>query len=281
VAAHRRPDPAKGVFETLLVLDGRPVEWDAHLARLNASLAVLYPDRTPPDLDVPAIDRPWGGSTTRASAEALRITVAPSASGRLAATVASRPASGEFGSLSGTNPPDAGVSLRSLTVPGGLGPHKWADRSLLDEAQAAMPDGALPLIVDDDEVLEVSRANLFAVRDGALFTPPLDGRILPGVTRMRVVEIAAEMRVTTHEKSISRDELLTADEVFLTGSVRGIEHVDSLDSVRLRGGMHMGLTLWSAWTDAIHEGLRRVPTGISARPGRSMTKRDGHGTVPA
>ena len=90
---------------------------------------------------------------------------------------------------------------------GGLGEHKWVDRSLLDEAQAALPAGALPLIVDaDGAVLEASRANLFAVRDGALFTPPLDGRILPGVTRARVIEIAAEER---HRDSRGRARIAT------------------------------------------------------------------------
>ncbi len=46
------PDPRKGVFETLLVLDGRPVEWDAHMARLRASLSALYPGRAHPTLDI-------------------------------------------------------------------------------------------------------------------------------------------------------------------------------------------------------------------------------------
>ena len=75
------------------------------------------------------------------------------------------------------------------------------------------PGGALPLIVDaDDTVLEASRANLFAVRDGALFTPPLDGRILPGITRMRGVEIAGDLGMELEDR-LSPGDLLGADEV--------------------------------------------------------------------
>jgi para-aminobenzoate synthetase/4-amino-4-deoxychorismate lyase len=127
------------------------------------------------------------------------------------------------------------AALHSLAVPGGLGAHKWRDRSLLDHAQARL--GGLPLVVDiDGSVVEAARANVFAVRDGALFTPPLDGRILPGVTRARVIELAKSAAIPVHEQPLRRDDLLGADEAFLTGSVRGIEAAASLDGAALPGG---------------------------------------------
>ena len=88
---------------------------------------------------------------------------------------------------------------------------------------------------EDGAVLEASRANLFAVRDGALLTPPLDGRILPGITRGRVIEAAESSGVAVREESLSREDLLAADEVLLTGSVRGIEPVAALDGTPLAG----------------------------------------------
>lgn len=231
-AARQRPDPDQGVFETLLVLDGRPVELDAHLARLHASLAELYPGNAPPPLDMPAGDGP----------SAIRITVAPAGDGRLGAQAEIRGA--HFGGE---------ISLHSLRVRGGLGPHKWADRTLLDEAQAGLPADSLPLIVDTDgAALEASRANLFAVRDRALFTPPLDGRILPGITRMRVLELAGEVGIDAYEAELSRADLLAADEAFLTGSVRGIERAKSLDGAPLQSRTEitdrLATELWQAWT---------------------------------
>ena len=231
----RRPDLEQGVFETMLVLDGCPVELDAHLARLETSLAVLFPTQTPPPLDVPGVMGPYASSTPGTSGDTgsgrLRITVAPDGVGRLAGRASLRPI--DRGGVSS----HSSVALRSLPLPGGLGAHKWADRSLLDEAQAELPEGTLPLIVDGDgTVLEASRANVFAVRDGALFTPPLDGRILPGVTRARVLELAVAAGLETHESELQQDDLLAADEVFLTGSVRGIERAHSLDGTALGAG---------------------------------------------
>lgn len=211
----RRPDPQQGVFETLLVLDGCPVEPEAHIARLEASLETLFPGQTPPSLEVPA-----GG------AGALRITVAPDGTGLLRTRTEVREAH-----LGGE------ISLHSFPIAGGLGPHKWVDRTLLDEAQATLPEGTLPLLVDEHaSVLEASRANVFAVRDGVLLTPPLDGRILPGVTRMRAIELAGELGIEAREVTISLGDLLGADEVFLTGSVRGIEPVGAIDGKVLTGG---------------------------------------------
>jgi para-aminobenzoate synthetase/4-amino-4-deoxychorismate lyase len=171
----------------------------------------------------------------------LRIAIAPRANGELEMTIERRQA------------PAAGVvSLRALRVPGGLGAHKWVDRSLLDEAQAGLPADTLTLLVDaDGSVLEASRANVFAVLKGRLLTPPTDGRILPGVTRMRVLEIAAAMGIETGETALSTDDLLGADEVFLSGSVRGIEPVDALDGIALPTGGETGSTiaaeLWESW----------------------------------
>jgi branched-subunit amino acid aminotransferase/4-amino-4-deoxychorismate lyase len=248
VAHPRRPDPEQGVFETLLVLDGRPVELEAHLERLGASLEELFPDQTGSDLRE-EIER----HAVETDRGALRVAVAPRGDAGLGAEFSIRKGHVDFVSLSEANPPQP-ISLRGFSLGGGLGAHKWADRSLLDEVQARLPTGTLPLIVDaDGAVLEASRANLFAVRDGALFTPPLDSRILPGVTRARVLDLAGAAGLEAHETTLRRDDLLAADEVFLTGSVRGIEPVASLDGAALAGPCPI--------TGELAAGLRRAWLG--------------------
>jgi para-aminobenzoate synthetase/4-amino-4-deoxychorismate lyase len=93
----------------------------------------------------------------------------------------------------------------------------------------------VPLLVDKgDEVLEASRANVFAVEGETLLTPPADGRILPGVTRARAIEAAAALGIDVREEPLTRERLRRAGEAFLTGSIRGVEPVGSIDGAGLR-----------------------------------------------
>ena len=78
-------------------------------------------------------------------------------------------------------------------------------------------------------MLEVSRANVFAVRDGRVLTPPLDGSILPGVARRGLIEEATEVGIELSEETATVADLRSADEVFLTGSLRGVEPIRAID----------------------------------------------------
>ena len=72
-------------------------------------------------------------------------------------------------------------------------------------------------------MLEGSRTNVFVVRAGALHTPPADHRILAGVTRTVVLEVAAAAGIPAHDAApVPVAALAAADEVFLTGSVAEI-----------------------------------------------------------
>jgi para-aminobenzoate synthetase/4-amino-4-deoxychorismate lyase len=246
-----RPDVGRGVFETILVLDGRPVELDAHLARLEASLGELYPGRPTPNLTdlIQARAKGFKLGIARTGVEAANGTFLSRAS------ASSLLPAGHLLAEDEDRRPRA-TGLGALVLTGGLGPHKWTDRGLLDEAQADLPADTIPLVIDaDGAVLEASRASVFAVSDGVLRTPPLDGRILPGITRARVLELAAARRIETHETPLSRDDLLTADEVFLTGSVRGVEPAGALDGTPLGppGPVASGLAadLRQAWLSAV------------------------------
>jgi para-aminobenzoate synthetase / 4-amino-4-deoxychorismate lyase len=202
------PDPAQGVFETTLVTGGRPVALDAHLARLEASLSELY-GRSVPDGAVGQVEEAAKG----VELGRLRLTVMPG--GDFDVRVANVDPALVF--------PSEPVSLAAITVPGGIGAHKWADRRLL-EAAGAQVGPAVPLVVDanDGAVLEGSRASLFVVRDGAVITPPADGRLLPGITRAQAIEVVRGLGVELGEEPLWD---LEGDEVFLTGAVRGVEPV--------------------------------------------------------
>lgn len=215
-----QPDRSRGVFETLLVVDGEPVELDAHLARLARSLEEVYSWELPilveEELRRAAHDLDLGR---------LRVTLAPGEDGPRLHLLAG-------GVESGAVFPERGVNLRTHPVDGGLGCHKWADRKGINRPG---PGEAGALITDDGEILEAGWANIFAVRGGTLFTPPLDGRLLPGTTRAAVLHLAAENDIESSEQPLHPEDLLTAEETFLTGSIRGIEPALSLDGAELSG----------------------------------------------
>jgi para-aminobenzoate synthetase/4-amino-4-deoxychorismate lyase len=214
------PDPARGIFETMLVAGGHPVRLDAHLERLAGSLREVFGAAPPPDLAADA----------RAAARDLelgrmRIDVVPGAGGALrheVRAVAIDPAI--F-----FPPRAAGADLIPVHPPAWDGAHKWADRDWLDSLEATLGDHDAPLILaPDDEVLEAGRANVFAVIDGGLATPPVDARILPGTARAAVLAMAGELGVPAAERRLTLAELRAAEDVFLTSSVRGIRPARTL-----------------------------------------------------
>ncbi len=219
------PDPDRGLFETMLIAGGRPVELLAHLGRLTGSARELFDAELPEQLPGELVRACAGVELGR-----VRVDVAPDGAGGLRHEIAATAIdpSAFF--------PDweRGERLRGVGAEGWSGAHKWADRRWLEDAEERLGD-EVPLLVDADGfALEAGRANLFIVTDGALATPPVDGRILPGTARAATLGIAADLGIEADERPVPLSELGEADEVFLTSSVRGLRPVRWLDGVELK-----------------------------------------------
>jgi branched-chain amino acid aminotransferase len=91
----------------------------------------------------------------------------------------------------------------------------------LMRARDAGADEAL-VVAGDGAVVEGATSNVFSVRDGALTTPPEDAGLLPGITRAFVLELAAEAGLSVAERRLTAEDLMTADEAFLTSTLREI-----------------------------------------------------------
>ena len=86
------------------------------------------------------------------------------------------------------------------------------------------------------EVAECTGDNIFIVKDGKLFTPPIEAGILEGITRNAVLELAQQAGIETAEIPLTRHDLYVADECFLTGSAAEVIAAVKLDGRAIGDG---------------------------------------------
>jgi para-aminobenzoate synthetase/4-amino-4-deoxychorismate lyase len=186
-----RPDPAGGIFETILVTDGAAPLLGAQLERLRASASALYGVELGDELTSVPGEVPAG--TAR-----MRVSYVPGQAPRVD---------------HGPRPPDPSyMEIAPFVLPGGLGPHKWLDRTLLDAITAAAGERALPLLLDEDgSVLESVRMNVLIEDHGRLISPPSDGRYRAGFGRTRLAY---------EEEPFDLERLLGAEAIILTSALR-------------------------------------------------------------
>jgi branched-chain amino acid aminotransferase len=83
---------------------------------------------------------------------------------------------------------------------------------------------------------EGSGENLFVVKDGVAYTPPLAAAILPGITRRCVLQLARDLGIPVQEQPLLREALYVADEAFFTGTAAEITPIRSVDRIPVGDG---------------------------------------------
>ena len=81
-------------------------------------------------------------------------------------------------------------------------------------------------------IIEASSSNLFLVSNGVLYTPGLEDGPVGGTMRMNIINLAIEHGIKVYECSLSPQNLLVADEIFLTNAIRGVQWVSSYRTKR-------------------------------------------------
>lgn len=118
------------------------------------------------------------------------------------------------------------------------------------------------LLNERGEVSECTSANVFAVLDGKVVTPPLSSGCLPGVTRAVLLEEIRDERYPVVEGTLSLGDLELASEVFITSSTRDLLPVREIEGLHLR---HTG--------DPAREALQSAFTAFEAAYVRSAPRR--------
>ncbi len=232
-----------GVFESIRLVSGRPCFTASHFSRLQEGLAAL------------SIQLPVNFSSD--SLESLIVSLAEcrgiTLGGRVRVTVFRdaggffRPEQDSSSYVITAEPIDdneyrlnlEGISIdvyndiRKPVSP--LSPYKtlnnqiylmaamWARKCNLDDCV---------LTNYNHSIIEASSSNLFIVSNGVLYTPSVSDGCLGGVMRMQVINLALEHGLKVYECALTPQNLLVADEVFLTNAIAGIRWVGSYKTKR-------------------------------------------------
>lgn len=214
---------AEGLFETLLAVDDRIIFLEEHLSRLYRGAKVL-------GLDIPVTSerlRAWMKKTVRAHPDRitkLRLTLT---AGEAARWVGRQ---GKPQVILSASPHVMPEQPFRIQVSRFRVDHKSVFRRIktlsyvihaaaLQQARRAGCDDAL-LLNQDDKVAEVTSANVFWVKNGRIFTPPISSGCLEGITRKIVIKEARRIGHPVAEKSCSLSQLLESDELFISSSLK-------------------------------------------------------------
>ncbi len=216
----------EGLFETMLWRRGVLRAPELHLRRLEAGARRL--------------GLPWAGIWPQEMADFLSLVEEEAAVRLLLLPDGTR-------QISAAPPPPKRRQILRLSppLPSPFPPDvKFRARSHWQAAEQKL--GAELLFTEGGHYLETSRANLYAEANGCLLTPPNDGRILPGVTRHIVMELAFAGGIPLREAPVPADPDLP---LYLSSALRGFCPVEQVEGHTLQEGP-LGRALRELWEQA-------------------------------
>ncbi|MDH5359461.1 MAG: D-amino acid aminotransferase, partial [Gammaproteobacteria bacterium] len=101
--------------------------------------------------------------------------------------------------------------------------------NILFRQQAIDSDGDEAILIRDGKATEGAASNLFIVSNGGIITPPKGSKLLPGITRDLLVELANQHQLPCKEREIDEQELFSADEIWISSSTREVMPVLQLN----------------------------------------------------
>jgi branched-chain amino acid aminotransferase len=249
-----------GVYEVLRTYHAQPFLLDRHLERFRRSATAISLD--PPVTDGQLEDR------IRQTIRALPVTAwnEPEYYVRVILTRGA----GDFGYdpricrtptliiivKELTGPPawyfERGVTLALVSIvrnhPGTVNP-RIKSNNLLNNAlamQEALRQGAVEGLMKNyrGEIAECSQSNIFIVKGGRVATPPLDAGVLAGITREFLLEVAPSAGVPLDERTITEQDLYSADEAFITGTTFEVTPVVRVGERVIGAGVPGPISKW-------------------------------------
>ena len=102
--------------------------------------------------------------------------------------------------------------------------------------EAKNNDAEETILYRDGIVTEASSSNVFIVKSNCIYTHPKGPNILPGITREKVIECAKVNNIAVNESSFTKEQLMDADEVWISSSTREIIPITIIDGIQISDG---------------------------------------------
>ena len=223
-----------GLFETLPIFNGHPLWFDDHLHRMAKSAE---------NLGLPFERDNWIKAVGQLVPFApdgngiLRLTLTRGSGGRglippalptptMMATLAPYPAAMRFADVTLVT---SSIRRNEMSPTAQMKTLGYLDAILATrDANARGAEDAL-FLNSQDKITSTTIANLFAIMDGEIVTPPIPDGLLPGIMRQKLLDILPGHGLRAHEQSLTLENAKKADGLFLTNSLRFIRRVTRLD----------------------------------------------------
>jgi branched-chain amino acid aminotransferase len=242
----------EGVYETLRTYNGEPFLFERHMRRLRKSAGMLALPVPLTDTEIDARFRETmkaAGLGDAPEREAYIRILVTRGIGELTYDPAATPTPSIVVIVKpNVDPPreafERGVKVSLVSIvrnhPATVNP-LIKSNSLLNNAlamQEALRHGAFEGVMRNHkgELAECTQSNLFIVKDGAALTPPVDAGLLPGITREFLFEIGATAGIPVREAVLKDEDLLNADESFLTSTTRELVPIVQVDDRKIGTG---------------------------------------------
>ena len=265
----------EGVYETLRTYNGEPFLFDRHMRRLRKSAGMLALDVPLTDGEIDARFRDTmrvAGLGDRAGREAYLRILLTRGIGELTYDTTATPTPSVVVIAKPHVEPPADVFERGVKVslvpivrnhPGSVNP-LIKSNNLLNNAlamQEAFRRGGFEGVMRNyrGELAECTQSNLFVVSNGEALTPPIDAGLLPGITRAFLFEVGRDAGIPVREAVLRDEDLLGADESFLTSTTREVVPIVQVDDRQIGSGRP------GAITRALLEGYRRKAESMTAQ----------------
>ena len=257
---------ADGVYEVIRLYDGRPFALGDHLRRLwNSAVDIQMTPPLTPNLLAAEVGRLLSKADVADGQLYMQLTRGSATRSHVFPDVVEPTLLFYVMPAPPVSPPGEGPGVSLLAVPDDRWRRCWIKTTALlanvlakNAAVAAGFDEAA--FVDGSGcVTECSTSNLFAVIGDKLGTHPVGSKVLPGVTRGVVIELATQLGIEVDERGIREDEAPRADELFVTSTTREVAWVSRWNDI------YIGCGRCGRVTAALHRALRdRIRAGTAS-----------------